>query len=273
MSSDTLARAAEAMGVPAELVKRAAQARANAAGVGFDEILGAWSGGEAITAPVAPPTQPAAPEQKPEPVPAVESVPALVEAAAQTDPTPPPTSEPGVPVGAPASVAMLEALASEGSPVLEGRRESPAALLAGAVGLFLVAMLFAFVIPALDATPASPPPSGLSALGVQGRETYVAEGCWYCHTQQVRPIVTDANLGPVTQSDLIASFAPDTLGIQRIGPDLAHAGSREPTNDPVWLTTFLTDPKSVREDSLQPDYDHLPAADLAALVQYLVESR
>lgn len=270
MSSETLAGAAEVMGVPAELVKRAAQARANAAGVEIDEILGAWSGGEAMSAPAAPAAQPPAPGQEPEPEPAIETAPDLVEGP-ETDPTPLP--EPGVPIAAPVAVAVLEALAPEGSPVLEGRRESPGALLAGAVGLFLLAMLFAFVLPALDATPASAPPSGVSTLGLQGREIYVAEGCWYCHTQQVRPIVTDANLGPVTQSDRVASFAPDTLGIQRIGPDLAHAGSREPTNDPAWLTTFLTAPKSVREGSLQPAYDHLSAADLAALVQYLVESR
>jgi cbb3-type cytochrome c oxidase subunit II len=141
------------------------------------------------------------------------------------------------------------------------------------VGLFLVAVLFALVLPALDVTPATPPPSGFSELGLQGREVYVAEGCWYCHTQQVRPIVTDANLGPVTQSELLVSFAPDTLGIQRIGPDLAHAGSRAPTDDPAWLARFLTNPRSVNEDSLQPAYDHLSEADLAALVAYLVESR
>ncbi len=139
--------------------------------------------------------------------------------------------------------------------------------------MFLVALLFALVLPALDVTPATPPPSGLSELGLQGREIYVAEGCWYCHTQQVRPIVTDANLGPVTRSDLLASFAPDTLGIQRIGPDLAHAGSRQPTDTTAWLARFLTDPRSVNEDSLQPGYDHLPDADLSALVQYLMESR
>lgn len=269
MSNETLAAAAEAMGVPPQLVQRSAQARANAAGVGVDEILGAWSGGEATTAPVSP----AAPAAAPEPEPAVETAPAAVETAPPTDLAPPPIAGPVVPVGAQAAVAVLETQAPEGSPVLEGRRERPGPLLAGAMGLFVMAMLFAFVLPALDATPESPPPSGLSELGLQGREIYVAEGCWYCHTQQVRPIVTDAGLGPVTESDLVASFAPDTLGIQRIGPDLLHAGSREPTNDPAWLTTFLTDPTSVREDSLQPAYDYLSDTHLAALAQYLVESR
>jgi ribosomal protein L12E/L44/L45/RPP1/RPP2 len=268
MNSETLAAAAQAMGVPEEMVRRSAQARANADGVGIDEVLAAWSGGASITA-AAPPT---APEPAPEPAPAVAALTAIDEPATPAPPASPPP-QPAVPIEATPAVAVLEPPETETSPVLEGRRESPAVLLSGAVGLFLVALLFAFILPALDATPESPPPSGLSALGRQGREIYVAEGCWYCHTQQVRPIVTDANLGPVTQSDLVASFAPDTLGIQRIGPDLTHAGSREPTNDAAWLEEFLTDPRSVREDSLQPGYGHLSDADRTALVQYLLESR
>ncbi|MDH3260940.1 MAG: cbb3-type cytochrome c oxidase subunit II [Acidimicrobiia bacterium] len=269
MSSETLAGASEGMGVPAELVQRSAQARANADGIGVDEVLTAWSGGATIT-PAAPP---AAREPIPEPGPAIEAPPAVAETAPQTAPTASPAAEPAIVIGAPSAVVVLEAPAPPASPVLKGRRESPVAVLAAAVGLFLVALLFAFVLPALDATPQLPPPSGLSALGLQGREIYVAEGCWYCHTQQVRPIVTDANLGPVTQPELLASFAPDTLGIQRIGPDLAHAGSREPTNDAQWLTAFLTEQSSVREASLQPGYGYLSEADVAALVQYLLESR
>ena len=257
MNSELLAGAAEAIGAPPAIVQRSAQARAKADGVSLDGVLSAWSGGGTVapTTPTAP--EPAAPE--PQPAPPVED-----EAPAQP---------PAPPAPPPPPVAAVEETAPEGSPVLEGRRESWIALLAGSIGLFLVAALFAFVLPALDATPAAPPPSGLSALGLEGREIYVAEGCWYCHTQQVRPIVTDAKLGPVTQPDLLASFSPDTLGIQRIGPDLAHAGSREPTNDSAWLTEFLTDPRSVREDSLQPEYGHLSDADLTALVQYLLESR
>ncbi len=193
----------------------------------------------------------------------------MAPAAQAVEPVPAPTP----PADVATAVAVLEAPIQEGSPVLTGRRESPGALLAGVVGLFLVAVLFALVLPAFDGVPETPPPSGLSELGLQGRNVYVAEGCWYCHTQQVRPIVTDARLGPVTRADLLASIAPDTLGIQRIGPDLAHAGSREPTNDPAWLTKFLTNPRSVNQDSLQPGYGHLSDADLAALVQYLVESR
>jgi hypothetical protein len=260
MSSELLAAAAEAMGMPEAMVERSAQARAAADGISFDEVLAAWGGGGTIT--------PATPETAPESAPVVEEVDQPAKPAPAPAAAPPPE-----PVAAPSAVAVLEAPAPQGSPVLEGRRESWVALLAGSIGLFLVAAVFALVLPALDATPEATPPAGLSAMGLEGREIYVSEGCWYCHTQQVRPIVTDAKLGPVSQSDLLASFAPDTLGIQRIGPDLAHVGSREPTNDAAWLTEFLTEPQSVRNGSLQPEYDHLSEGDLQALVQYLLESR
>ena len=265
MSSDLLAAAAEALSAPAALVERSAQARAAADGVSVDEVLAGWTGGAPpATSPPAAATPAPEPERQPEPAPPTRAEPA---APAQIEAAPSAEEPAAVPV------AVLSEPAVEPAPVLAGRDESWITLLAGAVGLFVVAAVFAFLLPALDATPESPPPSGLSELGLEGRDIYVAEGCWYCHTQQVRPIVADAGLGPVTDAGKLAAYAPDTLGIQRIGPDLAHAGSREPTNDAGWLTDFLTDPQSVREGTLQPAYDHLSESDLAALVQFLLESR
>ncbi len=265
MSSELLAAVSEATGVPEAMVERSAQARAAADGVSPEEVLAAWSGNGAVT-----PSAPSAAVPEPAPQPVAPETQDETPAPTPT-PEPAPSPEPAAPVREPTAVAVLTA--PEGSPVLEGRRESGVALLVGAFGLFLVAVFFSFVLPALDVTPASPPPSGLSELGLEGREIYIAEGCWYCHTQQVRPIVTDAKLGSVTQPDQLASIAPDTLGLQRIGPDLARSGSREPTDDAAWLTNFLTDPRSVREDSLQPAYSHLAEADVAALAQYLLESK
>jgi hypothetical protein len=269
MSSDLLTAAAEALSAPAALVERSAQARAAADGVSVDDVLAGWTGGEkpAVEREPIDPTPP--PEPEPAPPPEQVSAPEPEEVSApppEPVPSPEPAKEP-----VPVAVAVLPE--PEAVPVLEGRTENWFTLVAGAVGLFVVAAVFAFLLPSLDATPASPPPSGISDLGLEGREIYVAEGCWYCHTQQVRPIVSDAKLGPVTNAADLASFAPDTLGIQRIGPDLAHAGSREPTDDAEWLAEFLRDPQSVREGTLQPAYDHLSESDLTALVQYLLESR
>lgn len=269
MSNDLLSAAAEAMGAPEAMVQRSAEARAQADGVSVDEVLTAWTGGERLQAAPAAPAEPPAAETPPpaEPEPVVEAPEGPAPASAPTAVAPEVSAE-----ARPTAVAVAEP-PLEAAPILVGRRESALALVVGALGLFVVAALFALLLPALDATPDTVPASGLSAAGLRGRDIYVAEGCWYCHTQQVRPIVTDAGLGPVTQSELLASIAPDTLGIQRIGPDLANAGAREPTNDEEWLVEFLANPRDVRPDSLQPGYGHLPAADLADLARYLVESR
>ena len=60
--SDVLARAAQVMGAPEELVQRSAEARADADGVSVEEVLAAWAGGGASPMPVAPAAAPPAPE-------------------------------------------------------------------------------------------------------------------------------------------------------------------------------------------------------------------
>jgi hypothetical protein len=108
--SDQLSAAAQAMGVPEELVQRSAAARAAAAGTDTDTVLGAWAGGEAAPAPApsaAPAPEPqAATETTPEPQAAqpeapAAPAPAAAPAAAPTAVTPPP---------APSEVSPEEAL-------------------------------------------------------------------------------------------------------------------------------------------------------------------
>jgi cbb3-type cytochrome c oxidase subunit II len=105
-----------------------------------------------------------------------------------------------------------------------------------------------------------------------GREIYLREGCWYCHTQQVRAAVPDVGLGPVSVPGDYAFDPVDLLGLERIGPDLTHVGTRI-DRDPVWAgvspVDYLADPDAGRPWSVMPAYDHLPAADLEALAAYL----
>jgi cytochrome c oxidase cbb3-type subunit I/II len=58
-----------------------------------------------------------------------------------------------------------------------------------------------------------------------GRRVYQREGCWYCHSQYIRPI-NDEELrwGPVTEAGEYAFDVPHFWGTQRIGPDLARVG-------------------------------------------------
>jgi len=98
---------------------------------------------------------------------------------------------------------------------------------------------------------------------------YLREGCGYCHTQQVRPIVTDVGLGAVSVAGDFASESPVLLGVERIGPDLMHAGSRSPTNSQTWVVGHLQDPRRDRAWSIMPSYDSLSSTDLWALAAYL----
>ena len=122
-------------------------------------------------------------------------------------------------------------------------------------------------VQAQDALPAA----GLEASAVAtGRKIYVREGCGYCHTQQVRAVITDVGLGPVTRYGDLVFEDPDVLGTLRVGPDLMHAGSREPTNDPAWVIEHLRDPQEVRPWSAMPSYAYLSESDLTALAEYVV---
>ena len=145
----------------------------------------------------------------------------------------------------------------------------------GAVALFVVALLVSFVVPAFEQPHRTATLLGEArdfpsdSLEDRGREVYISEGCVYCHSQQVRLAITDVGLGAVSQPGDYAELAPALLGTSRIGPDLMHAGSRAPTDDPAWVADHLRDPSERRPWTIMPSYDYLSDADLAALAQYI----
>ena len=103
-----------------------------------------------------------------------------------------------------------------------------------------------------------------------GRSVYLSEGCWYCHSQEVRQIVPDVGLGAVSQAGDYAWEVPAPRGTNRIGPDLFHVGSREATSSPQAVVDYLFDPRATREWSTMPSYQHLSDDELVALALYLV---
>ena len=144
-----------------------------------------------------------------------------------------------------------------------------------AVLLFGVVALGGFVLPAIDA---DRPPTlladnsrGYEDRSVQdlGRELYVSEGCWHCHTQQVRAVVTDVGLGAVSQAGDYAHDPTGTLGFRRIGPDLAHASSRGEAGIASWVLNHLIDPRVTRPWSVMPSYSYLTQDELTALAAYV----
>ena len=99
-----------------------------------------------------------------------------------------------------------------------------------------------------------------------GRDIYIQEGCAYCHTQQVRSIVTDVGLGPVSVLGDYAHETPALIGVQRRGPDLFHVRDRL---DAETIAAHLADPRVLRPWSTMPTYDYLSSSDLEALAAYL----
>jgi hypothetical protein len=145
----------------------------------------------------------------------------------------------------------------------------------GALALILTAGLAVFVLPAVEADEDPTPLAESSrmlpedSLAHEGREVYIQEGCWHCHSQQVRAIVTDVGLGPVSQPGDYAFDTVDLLGHVRIGPDLAHAAGRAGTDTEAWVKDHLIDPRLSRPWSTMPSYDHLSDEDLDALAAYV----
>lgn len=144
----------------------------------------------------------------------------------------------------------------------------------GTLAVFVVVGLFAFGFPVLEAEHTTETALASAVRNYdaddfieRGRTVYLAEGCWYCHTQEVRGIVTDVGLGPVAVAGDYANEAPTTAGVMRAGPDLMFAGSRDLTRD--WLNGYLADPRGVREWSTMPAHDYLSATDLDAVATYI----
>ena len=181
---------------------------------------------------------------------------------------------------APAPVAAVEIDDTLDPELALEDMHGPRRLHSAAVGLFVVAAVLVWVIPWVETAGVEGTVLADTSrryddgsLEATGRDLYVAEGCWYCHTQQVRPIVTDVGLGAVSIDGDHVHETPALFGVQRIGPDLMHAGSREPTNDLAWLVSHLADPREARGYSTMPSYDHLSQGDLEALAAYIAASK
>lgn len=88
----------------------------------------------------------------------------------------------------------------------------------------------------------------------QGRNIYVGEGCWHCHSQFVRPVSNESQRwGPVSktweyQNEL---QRPVMFGTRRVGPDLSREAGRR-SND--WHVVHFFRPRMTTPESVMPDY-------------------
>ncbi|MBI4232128.1 cbb3-type cytochrome c oxidase subunit II [Candidatus Peregrinibacteria bacterium] len=87
-----------------------------------------------------------------------------------------------------------------------------------------------------------------------GRDTYVAEACWHCHSQYVRPVANeDIRFGEISIPDEYQNELqlPQLFGTRRVGPDLTREGGKH-SND--WHTAHFYNPRNVVPTSIMPKY-------------------
>ncbi|QZD89246.1 cytochrome-c oxidase, cbb3-type subunit II [Qipengyuania aurantiaca] len=93
-----------------------------------------------------------------------------------------------------------------------------------------------------------------------GRDIYVREGCYVCHSQMVRPFRDEVErYGHYSLAAESMYDHPFQWGSKRTGPDLARVGGRYSDE---WHVQHLTDPQSVVPESVMPQYGFLKETDL-----------
>ncbi len=92
-------------------------------------------------------------------------------------------------------------------------------------------------------------------LELVGRDIYIREGCYVCHSQMIRPMRDEVErYGHYSLAAESMYDHPFQWGSKRTGPDLARVGGRYSDE---WHVQHLTDPRSLVPTSIMPPYGHL----------------
>jgi cytochrome c oxidase cbb3-type subunit 2 len=111
-----------------------------------------------------------------------------------------------------------------------------------------------------------------TALQLTGRDIYIREGCYNCHSQMIRPFRAEVErYGPYSVAGEFVYDHPFQWGSKRTGPDLARVGGRYSDD---WHRIHLNNPRDVVPESNMPDFpwlEHNPAdmADIQAKMRAL----
>ncbi|PIR21388.1 MAG: hypothetical protein COV45_01180 [Deltaproteobacteria bacterium CG11_big_fil_rev_8_21_14_0_20_47_16] len=110
----------------------------------------------------------------------------------------------------------------------------------------------------------------------QGREIFMQEACWHCHTQFVRPVAGESlRYGPVSTAEEHALEIPQLFGTRRVGPDLARESGKRSDD---WQLAHLYNPRGTVPWSIMPafpwmfeekDGQLVPTDKARALVAYI----
>jgi cytochrome c oxidase cbb3-type subunit 2 len=98
----------------------------------------------------------------------------------------------------------------------------------------------------------------LGALQLEGRDVYVREGCYVCHSQMIRPFRSETErYGPYSLPGESVYDHPFQFGSKRTGPDLARVGGRYSDD---WQRAHLINPRDVVPESNMPRFPWLADA-------------
>lgn len=99
-----------------------------------------------------------------------------------------------------------------------------------------------------------------SPLELAGRNIYVREGCYLCHSQMIRPFRDEAErYGHYSLAAESMYDHPFQWGSKRTGPDLARVGGKYSDD---WHVAHMIDPRSVVPESVMPGYPFMAETDL-----------
>jgi cytochrome c oxidase cbb3-type subunit I/II len=98
-------------------------------------------------------------------------------------------------------------------------------------------------------------------LELYGRDVYIAEGCYNCHSQMVRPFRAETErYGDYSKPGEFVYDHPFQWGSRRIGPDLHRVGGKYPD---LWHIRHMQDPRSTTPGSIMPSYPWLFTSKIA----------
>jgi len=114
------------------------------------------------------------------------------------------------------------------------------------------------IVPLFFIDDTTKPVAGLTPLTpveLEGRDIYIREGCYNCHTQMIRPLRAEVErYGEFTQAGELIYNYTFQWGSKRTGPDLARVGGRYSDE---WHKAHLFDPRSVVPESNMPAFPWL----------------
>jgi cytochrome c oxidase cbb3-type subunit I/II len=97
-------------------------------------------------------------------------------------------------------------------------------------------------------------------LELQGRDIYVKEGCYTCHSQMIRPFRSETErYGEYSKAGEFVYDHPFQWGSKRTGPDLARIGGKYPNS---WHFNHMVDPSTMSPGSIMPAYDFMAVDEL-----------